>query len=79
MRSVKKVSEKVNKGHHCAFTTIGYAILHAKSRNEVASLFSVLCGEKNIDSAIAYIPDSVVLKEYESQHSPDKWEDCANW
>lgn len=82
MHSVKKMSEKLNKGFplaHHAFTTIRYAVLHANSKEEVTALFSVLCDEKPIDTAIAYIPQSEVLKEYQPHHSPNKWEASAHW
>lgn len=82
MHSVNKVSEKLNRCSslaHRAFTTIGYAILHAKTKDEVTSLFDVLCGEDSIDNAIAYLPQSGVLKEYQPQHSQEKWEACADW
>ena len=81
-RSVKKVSEKVNRCHslaHQAFTTIGYAILSAKSKEDVILLFQVLGGTEPLSTAISILPQSSVLKEYESTHKQEKWSACSNW
>ena len=81
-RSVKNVSEKVNRSHslaHQAFTTIGYAILHAKSEEDVLSLFHVLEGEEPLSTAICIVPQSTTLKEYQQFHQQEKWRACSNW
>ena len=70
-RSVKRVSEKVNRSHslaHQAFTTIDYAILYAKSKEDVLSLFRVLGGEEPLATSRSIPLQSSVLNEYESTH-----------
>ena len=82
-RSVKRVSDKVNKGSstkaYKAFTTIAYAIPTAKTKTEVESIFQVLCGAKPLSAAISNLPESSILKEYEPEHDMESWKPCSHW
>ena len=56
MRSVKRVAEKVNKRNELglkAFTTIGYQILNASSKEEVIELFEVLKGRRPLSECFS--------------------------
>ncbi len=75
MRSVKRVSERVNRRNeqgHQVFTTIGYAIPKAKSQEDVLTLFRVLCWEADLQSAAAILGSDVV-SEYTHRHCPEDW------
>lgn len=81
MRSVKRVSERVNRRNeqgHQVFTTIGYAIPKAKTREDVLTLFKVLCGEADLHSA-AKILGSDIVSDYAKKHSPDDWKVLSHW
>lgn len=83
-RSVKRVSEKVNKGSstlaHQVFTTIGYAIPATKTKEDVDTLFQVLCGAESLSCAIKILPESKSLFEkYQSEHDADTWTKCTHW
>ena len=81
-RSVKRVSDKVNKDSstqaHKAFTTIAYAIPTAKTKLHVEILFEVLCGAKPVSSALEILPKSSVLREFSSEHRVGKWKACKH-
>ena len=56
-----------------------YAILRAKSEEDVLSLFRVLGGEEPLTTAISILPKSLVLKEYQSIHKKENWSACSHW
>ncbi len=81
-RSVKRVSERVNKSGtaaYLAFNTIGYAIVNAKRKEDVESLFHVLCGEEPLSTACGILGDRVELTRYSPDHNPEKWKSCSHW
>lgn len=81
-RSVKRVSERVNKGNHLAhkaFTTIAYHIPKAKSPEHVMKLFSILAGEADISEAAAICGQQKSLDLYTKSHSPSSWQGCKHW
>ena len=81
-RSVKRVSECVNKGNHLAhkaFTTIAYHIPKAKSPEHVMKLFSILAGEADISEAAAICGQQRSLDLYTKSHSPSSWQGCKYW
>lgn len=83
-RSVKRVSGKVNKGistlAHQAFIAIGYAIPTCKSKEDVETLFQVLCGAKSLTCAIKIVLESSsLLNKYQPEHRTEAWVRCAHW
>lgn len=82
-RSVKRVSDRVNKGSstraYKAFTTIAYSIPTSKSKADVETLFKVLCGEKPLSEAIRIMPGSSVLKEFQAEYNMENWKSCSHW
>ena len=80
---MKRVSDKINKGlstkAYKAFTTIAYAIPAAKTKKDVESLFRVLSGTEPLSVAISVLPNPSTLKEYESEHKMENWEQCSHW
>jgi hypothetical protein len=82
-RSVKRVSERANKGGsskaHKAFTSIAYEIPKAKTKAAVEGLFRVLCGTDPLACAVKILPEVKVLVEYQSEHSPQDWVACSHW
>jgi hypothetical protein len=66
MRSVKCVSEHVNKNNslaYKAFTTIAYAIPQQNSQDDVYTLFNILQGNKSIESAVILCNTNTFLSE----------------
>ena len=81
-RSVKRVSERINKGNplaHKAFTNIAYTIPKAVSRKDVLLLFSVLAGDKSIENVLTLFKGSSTLKTYAKNHQPSLWKSCHHW
>ena len=82
-RSVKRVSERINKGNHLAhkaFTTIAYQIPKAKSAEHVIKLFSILAGEVDISEAAAICGlQQKSLESYAKSYSPSSWQGCKHW
>lgn len=81
-RSVKRVAERLNKGSGLgfkAFTTIGYAIPKAVSKEDVITLFDVLCGKKALSAAIDILPEAILLLEYKNDHNPENWKPGSSW
>lgn len=82
-RSVKRISEQVNKNiagkPHKAFTSIAYAIPNVHKKEHVETLFHVLSGLAPLSSAIKILPEMEVLKTYESEHDPSNWKACSHW
>ena len=82
-RSVKRVSERVNKGNpdaHRAFTTIAYQIPHASTEENVLVLFEVLAGEKKLSGALALCHhDSSTIERYAQKHQPAIWKPLRHW
>ncbi len=74
-RSVKRVSERVNKGNpsaYRAFTTIAYQLPDADTQ-DVLTLFEVLAGEREIDDALPICQHSTALEKYGKQHKLETW------
>ena len=82
-RSVKRVSDRVNKGSstkaHRAFTKIAHAIPAIQKKEQVEILFQVLCGAKPLSSATAILSESSLLREYEPDHNVENWTACTHW
>ena len=81
-RSVKRVSERINKGNplaHRAFTTIAYTIPKATSRKDVLLLFNILAGDTSIDKAFSLCKGSSTLKTYAKSHQANVWKTCHHW
>ena len=81
-RSVKRVSERINKGNplaHRAFTTIAYTIPKATSRKDVLLLFNILAGDTSIDKAFSLCKGSSTLKTYAKSHQASVWKTCHHW
>lgn len=82
-RSVKRVSERVNKNGsskaHGAFTAIAYAIPNVKTAAHVQGLFRVLRGSDQLSCAFKILPKIKVLSEYQPEHNPDNWTACSHW
>ena len=82
-RSVKRISERVNKNTsgraHKAFVSIAYAIPTVKTTKHVEALFRVLRGADPLSSAIDILPKVKILVEYQSEHDPRKWTACSHW
>ena len=72
----------MNKGSEIgykAFTTIGYAIPRAASREDVMTLFNVLSGRENLSAAINILPQASILQEYHAHEKHENWKGSANW
>ena len=83
-RSVKRVSERVNKGDalaNKAFCTIAQLIPDLESEENVLLCFDVLAGKRNISDASAICKQSVVVKKYaeSTQYNPCNWRVCSHW
>lgn len=82
-RSVKRVSEQVNKSQplaYKAFTTIAYAIPHQSAQKDVHTLFDVLEGKADIETALPLCEKQhSALLEYAKSHSPAAWNSCTHW
>ena len=82
-RSVKWVSERVNKGNplaHKAFATIAYHTLKAKFSEHVMKLFSILAGEADIsEAAVICDHQQKSLDLYTKSHSLSSWQGCKHW
>ena len=75
-RSVKRVSERVNKGNpdaHRLFTIIAYQIPDAAMEENVLVLFEVLAGEKKLSNALALCHHSSTIERYAQEHQPAIW------
>lgn len=75
-RSVKRVSERVNKNNllaHKAFTTIAYQIPNALTEADALCLFDVLAGESDISNALALCHHGSTLMQYAEVHHPETW------
>ena len=82
-RSVKRVSEQVNKNQpqaYKAFTTIAYAIPHQITQEDVHTLFDVLEGNTGIEAALPLCEQQhSMLLEYSKSHNPATWKPCSHW
>lgn len=81
-RSVKRVSDRVNKNNnlaHKAFTTIAYQIPHVSAEDEVLTLFDVLSGKTDISHAIPLCQETNALQQYAPSHNPSKWKELEHW
>ena len=73
MWSVKRV---VNQLKECSaesrriFTTLGYAILNATTKDEIETIFKVMCGEAPIDEAAEFLSNSDQISKYMIKHKP---------
>ena len=79
---MKRVSKKVNKGSqlaHKAFTTIAYHIPEVGTPEDVMTLFSVLAGEKEVEAAVALIPDSSVVRRYADEEEHESRKQASYW
>lgn len=82
MRSVRRVAQKVNRGSKQgvqAFTAIGYKLLEVTDTEAVSTLFEVLGGRRPLADALVFMPNSRILQEYSTKHSPKSWEECSHW
>ena len=80
-RSVKRVSERVNRHNeegHRIFTTIGYGIPKATSKEDVLSLFAVLAGDEPLETAGNILNDPQ-MKEYSKHHNQTDWAKLNQW
>ena len=59
-----------------AFTTIGYAIPKAKSKEDIQTLFQVT---KLLSDAVTILACLLDLKEYLSSHDPKTWQSRTHW
>ena len=84
IRSVKRVSERVNKGDSLAnkaFTTIACNITKMTSTKDVRLLFDVLAGKRELREGLALLTPSSVLEGYMKSgcHNLDFWKACSHW
>ena len=80
MRSVKRVGERLKEcsvESRQVFVSLGYAILEAKTKEEVDILFKAMCGETGLESAIHLV--SKKHEKYATQHNPMWWTTSAKW
>lgn len=81
-RSVKGVSECINKGNPLAikaFNTIAYHIPQASFPQQVAFLLKVLAEEADIAKALNICKASSSLLKYAGTHVPNIWKSCKHW
>lgn len=82
IRSVKRVSERVNKGNpdaHKAFTTIAYQIPDAATEKNALTIFEVLAGERELSDALAICQHGSILEKYAKEHLPQTWASLRHW
>ena len=82
MRSVKKVADRLKEcsdESRRVFLDLGYAILDAETKEEVESLFKVLCGEGGLEEVVEFLPNGARVQNYIRQHNPDHWSKCRKW
>ena len=76
MRSVKRVSQKVNpkcSEGQSVFNSIAYHIL------KVDILFGILNGLRPLEDANQIIPPKTFPIGYAARHDPEKWKGCQHW
>lgn len=82
MRSVKKVADRIK---NCSlesrrvFVGLGYAIPNAETKEDVDTLFKVMCGEGCLKDASKFLPDNDCTKAYIQIHDPNQWSVCKHW
>ena len=82
MRSVEKVA---NRWKDCSvelrrvFVDLGYAILDAESREEVKTIFKILCGEGQLKEVSEFLPSTALVQDYMKEHNAEHWSKCKKW
>ena len=82
IRSVKRVSERINKGSPLArkaFTAIAYHIPKATTPEDVTTLFNVLAGEEDVSEAAALMPECSIVQQCSKEHKPRLWKEAMHW
>ena len=82
IRSVKRVSERINKGSPLArkaFTAIAYHIPKAATPEDVTTLFNVLAGEEDVSEAAAIMPECSVVQQCSQEHKARLWKEAMHW
>lgn len=82
MRSVKRVSQKVNpkcSGGQSVFNSIAYHILKVKDGPQVDILFGILKGSHPLEDANQIIPPKTFPIGYAARHNLEKWKGCQHW
>ena len=80
IRSVKRVSERINKGSPLpqkAFTAIAYHIPKATTPEDVTTLFYVLAGE-DVSEAVALMPECSIVQQCSKEHKLRLWK-AMHW
>lgn len=81
IRSVKRVSERINKGSSLArkaFTAIAYHIPKATTPEDVTTLFNVLAGE-DVSEAATLMPECSVVQQCSQEHKTRLWQEALHW